>query len=941
MQLNSQQKKVVHHGSGPLLVVAGAGTGKTTTIIERIKYLISTKKVDPNQIFAATFTHKSAEEMIERLDTIMPLGYEEPWIGTFHALCDRILKNEGLEIGLDIRYKILTPTDQWILLKENIFNLGLNYYLPLGNPSTFISALANYFSRAQDEFVNPNQLQALAQKKIKRAKNESEKEDAEKLLELANAYENYQQIKTKESVLDFGDLITKTISLFKDRKSILAKYQKQFTHILIDEFQDTNFAQYQLIKLLAPVLKKPNLLVVGDDSQSIYKFRGAAISNILTFKKDYPDTKEIVLTQNYRSTKEILNSSYALIQHNKHSLENKLKIEKKLVSNHNKKPLEDPIIIQASTGEQEIDYVVEKIIELVAKEEYSYKDFAVLSRANSYLDLFVSAFKRAGIPYQRIGNRGLFDQVEIRELIHFINTLSDPSDSVSLFNFLHFEAFSIKPEIILNLIQLSKTQSKSLWEIIKNSNNKSISKVVSLIQNFQEKSLKESTTNILHQFIIDTNYIKTLTQTDSIENHLKIQNINLFFDRIKKYESSKRNTHLVDFVDALKTWEEAGENPAQAVIEDIDTVNLLTIHASKGLEFPVVFVPSIISGRFPSINRKDKIEFPEELIGEILPQESGHIEEERRLLYVAMTRAKDYLYLSYSPDYGGVRKRKPSGFLKETTLKEEIINTSNNNQITNLLKGGPVKATYLDQLGEIKIKSLSYTQIDTFKGCPLKYKYRYILKVPTLPYQTLTFGRTIHETLHDFHRLAQQGKNLSQKEFIDLYKSHFDETGYDNQEHKEKRFKKGIEDLKIYYKTHEKLFGKPLHLERSFKLKIDDVTINGKIDRIDEIKEGTEIIDYKTGKTKDQKTVDRDEQLSLYALASNEVFGLNPKQVSLYFIESGQKISTIKTPKQLENTKKKLTKDIQKIKSSDFKATPNPVRCKFCEYNRICPFTIK
>lgn len=941
MQLNAQQKKVVHHQSGPLLVVAGAGTGKTTTIIERIKYLISTKKIDPQQIFAATFTQKSAEEMIERLDTIMPLGYEEPWIGTFHALCDRILKNEGLEIGLDIRYKILTPTDQWILLKENIFNLGLNYYLPLGNPSTFISALATYFSRAQDEFVNPSQLKALAENKEKSAKTESEKEDAEKLLELASAYERYEQIKARESVLDFGDLITKTITLFKDRKSILTKYQNQFTHILIDEFQDTNFAQYQLIKLLAPTKTKPNLLVVGDDDQSIYKFRGAAISNILGFKKDYPNTKEIVLNQNYRSIKSILDSSYALIQHNNPDrLEHKLKIDKKLISNNNKKTINQPTIIQASTGELEVDYVVEKIIELVAKEEYSCKDFAILSRSNSFLDQFVSAFKRAGIPYQRIGNRGLFDQVEIRDLIHFINILSDPNDSVSLFHFLHFEAFSIKPEIILNLIQLSKTQSKSLWEIIKSSKDESISKVVALVQHFQEKYLKESTTNILHQFIIDTNYIKTLTLTDSIENHLKIQNINLFFDRIKKYESSKKDAYLVDFVDALKTWEEAGENPAQAVIEDIDTVNLLTIHASKGLEFPVVFVPSIISGRFPSINRKDKIEFPQELIGEILPQESGHVEEERRLLYVAMTRAKDYLYLSYSPDYGGVRKRKPSGYLKETTLKEEAIDSSDNKQLTNLIKG-PTKATYLDKLGEIKIKSLSYTQIDTFKGCPLKYKYRYILKVPTLPYQTLTFGRTIHETLHDFHRFAQQGKNLSQKEFIDLYKSHFDGSGYESQEHKEKRFKKGIDDLKTYFKTHKDLFGKPLHLERSFKLKIDDVTINGKIDRIDETEEGIEIIDYKTGKTKDQKTVDKDEQLSLYALASNEAFGLNPNRVSLYFVETGQKISTIKSPKQLENTKKKLTKDIQKIKSSKFKATPNKIRCKFCEYNRICPFAIK
>jgi DNA helicase-2/ATP-dependent DNA helicase PcrA len=1304
MQLNAQQKKVVNHKSGPLLVVAGAGTGKTTTIIERIKYLITHQKVSPNQIFTASFTQKSAEEMIQRLDTIMPLGYEEPWIGTFHSLCDRLLKEEGLEIGLDLRYKILTPTDQWILLKENIFNLGLNYFLPLGNPSTFISALANYFSRAQDEFVSPEKLLDLANKKIKNAKDDSEKEEAEKLLELAGAYEKYEQIKVSNSVLDFGDLIIKSIKLLNTRKSILTKYQKQFTHVLIDEFQDTNFAQYQLIKLLAPQNTNPNLLVVGDDDQclpgtakihtkkgeafiknikvgdevlcgagrshttfsrvsrvfktkkksnlikittksgkkitttdnhkmfcylqnnpksrnityvylmhqtqrgwrigitknilqrlrlerhinsiqaikacksetearyyealyslkygiptvnfsprpnqaianklldkllnqidtneavrkladdinidiskphmyadginrdkarrvniqlhlchrnysskfqkngfianptinhslqvetsnketinniisagfsmtkakkgqrlrirskslkeitaiaekikkitngnliyssniakrhtqsvksyiipaknilpgmfvpvlkerklvneevikvetsistkiyydleienchnyiadniavhnSIYKFRGAAISNILGFKNDYPKTKEVVLTHNYRSVRKILDSSYALIQHNNPDrLEHILKIDKKLISHNTKKSLENPIIIQAQNGELEIDFVVEKIINLVAKEDYSYKDFAILSRANANLDLFVSAFKRAGIPYQRIGNRGLFDQIEIRELIHFIFVLCDPNDSVSLFHFMHFEPFSIKSELILNLIQTSKTQSKSLWEIIKESKEASIIKLVSLIQDFQNKSLKENTTNILHQFIISSGYISALAKVDSIENHLKIQNINLFFDLIKRYESSKSDTNLVSFVDTLKSWQEAGENPAQAVIEDIDTVNLLTIHASKGLEFPVVFVPSIISGRFPSISRKDKIEFPDELIGEILPKGSGHLEEERRLLYVAMTRAKDYLFLSFSPDYGGVRKRKPSGFLKETTLDEKLINSSDTKQVLKLLKETPVKATYLDQKGEIKITSLSYTQIDTFKGCPLKYKYRYILKVPTLPYQTLTFGRTIHETLHDFHRFAQQGKNLSQKELIELYKSHFDETGYDSQEHKEKRFKKGIEDLKIYYQTHQKLFGKPIHLERSFKLKIDDVIINGKIDRIDEVSDGTEIIDYKTGKTKDQKAVDKDGQLSLYALACNQVFGLNPHQVSLYFIESGKKISTSKTPKQLENTKEKLSKDIQKIKSSDFKATPNPVRCKFCEYNRICPFAIK
>ncbi|MFC1653413.1 ATP-dependent helicase [Patescibacteria group bacterium] len=939
-KLNSHQKSVVRHALDPLLVVAGAGTGKTTTIIERIRYLITQKKVEPSRIFAATFTQKSAEEMLDRLDEIMPLGYEEPWIGTFHALCDRILRLEGFHIGIDPNFTVMTPTQQWLFIRDNIFDLGLDHFRPLGNPSTFISNLIKFFSRLQDEDTPPKEFINYAKKSSQNTITDEEKESASHISEISTAFKLYHQIKIKNSLYDFGDLITQTLHLFRSNNSILKKYQDLFTHILIDEFQDTNYAQYQLIKLLAPANNNPNLIVVGDDDQSIYKFRGAAISNILGFKKDYKKAKEIILTKNYRSVQSILDHSYKLIQHNNPDrLETKLGINKKL-SSETKDNDSEQLIYHSKSHQEEIDIIIENIMHLVSTKNYTFKDFAILTRANNQLDPFVQSLKTHNIPYQRVGNRGLFDQKEVKSLIDFLYVLSNPEESASLFHFMHSDYFHVDPSQIIQLINLSRKNSQSLYETLQSfKDEKQINKVIDTIIKFQNYASKYPTSKVLHEYIIHTDYIQKLANIDSVENSLKIQNINLLFDHIKKFEQDESNTHITHFIEILNQWIEAGENPAQATIEDIDTVSLMTIHAAKGLEFPVVFIPSLIVGRFPTTNRKNRIPFPEGLIKETLPEGNYHIEEERRLLYVAMTRAKHHLYLSYADDYGGVRKRKPSGFLSETDLKEKEVEPT---IIINSKNTEPSTITYLDKYKKTEIKSLSYTQIDDFNGCPLKYKYRYILKVPTLPKQSLTFGRTIHETLNDFHRLAQQGKKLSQKEFIDLYKSHFNETGYKSKEHKELRYKKGIEDLKNYYKTHKNLFGKPIHLERSFKIKIDDIIIKGKIDRIDEIEGGVEIIDYKTGKTKDQKTVDRDEQLSLYALASSEVFGLNPKQASLYFIDSGNKITTSKSQKQLENTKKKFAKYIQKIKTSDFKANPEKRRCSnFCEYNRICPFAIK
>jgi DNA helicase II / ATP-dependent DNA helicase PcrA len=940
MKLNSDQQKAVSHKQGPLLIVAGAGTGKTAVITERIKHLLQVRNIDPQQIFAATFTQKASEEMVERLDTVMPLGYREPWIGTFHSLCDRLLRQEGLEVGLDPGFTIMTQTDQWIFLKEHLFEFNLDYYRPLGNPSKFITALIKFFSRLQDELITTDDMISFAANRTKNAGSDEETIAAQRISELAQAFIFYQTIKVAHSVMDFGDLISKSIELLQKRPNLLAQYQRLFAHILVDEFQDTNTAQYQLIKLLAPAAHNPNLVVVGDDDQAIYRFRGASVVNILQFKQDYPQAKEVILSQNYRSTQSILEHSYrSIIKNNPERLEIKLKLNKKLTSL--KTPTDKPVVMRFSTVDEEVDWTIKKIINLVSLKDVTYKDIAILTRSNNQLDPYVQALKRRSLPYQLIANRGLFDQPEIQNLILFLKAITNKEDDQNLFQASQIHVFNLNQTVLLEALYKAKRYSTSLWSELYKVDDSKIQKFLRLITHYQGKLKDSRVTNLLYDFINTSHYLKTYLEHENIENQLKIKNINLFFDKLKTYEATSDSPGIIPFLQTLELWLEAGENPGQAQIKDIDTINLMTIHAAKGLEFEAVFVGSLVAGRFPSSNRKDPITVPEELIKSPIPEGDIHVQEERRLFYVALTRAKEHLYLTYATDYGGKKQWKPSGFIKETGLPIESIEKDLIQlPLVNFPKAKPPQ--YL-QGGHYQLTQVSYSKIDTFKLCPLKYKYRYLLQIPARPHHSLSFGRTIHETLHQFHQHQMQGKLLSQKELIDLYGKNFVNEGYDSPKHKQARFDSGRQAMIDYYHKHNKLLGSPKLLEQSFKMKFGDVTFTGKIDRIDQNKTGEyEIVDYKTGSHKDQKQVDRDEQLTFYGLATRDVLGVDASSMSLYFLEDGgEKITTTRTSKQLDTARDKLHNDINTIKKSDFPAKPSPHTCGFCEFRSLCPFAAK
>jgi DNA helicase-2/ATP-dependent DNA helicase PcrA len=947
-KLNKEQKQAVEYGKGPLLIIAGAGTGKTTVVTERIKHLISSGKAQPKEILALTFTDKAAREMEERVDVALPYGYTDMWISTFHSFGDRVLRQEALEIGLDPRYRLMTGAETTQFLIKNLFKFDLKYFRPLGNPTKFVDGMLQHFSRLKDEDVSPEDYLKFV-KKLKAG------EETEKALELAKAYQAYEELKVKQGLMDFSDLISYTLTLFRRRQSVLAHYQKQFKHLLVDEFQDTNYAQYALLKVLAPPKKKPNLTVVGDDSQSIYKFRGAAVSNILQFMKEYPRAKQVILTQNYRSTQTILDHAYRLIKNNDpDTLEVKLGISKNLKAMRSVK--EVPLkFIYADRVENEAEMVAKKIRSLtdgtIAK--YRFQEIAILVRANNHAEPFARALGRAGIPYQFLGPGQLFRQPEVKDLIAYLKVLYNFEDNVALYRVLSLPLFEIFPRDLAAINNYARRLNFSLFEALEQvdkifvgqTTKEKIKNLVTMIYRHLKLISKETAGQILYYFLEESGLLKKLTEYKTISEEREAQNISQFFDRLRTYEVDHEDASVPAVVDWLNLSLELGESPLASNTDWVeeDKVNLLTVHSAKGLEFPVVFLVNLVEARFPTRERQEQIPIPEALIKEILPAGDYHRQEERRLFYVGMTRAADRLYLTAANYYGeGKREKKISQFVFEA-LGKQIVNRPNlfaSEQLSILDWQSPVRPkTDVQKRPILPINYLSYSQIATYETCPLQYRYRYLQRIPIPSSATQSFGEAIHKTLHDFGQEIKMREKPSKKDLLKFLEKNWSSQGYANRTHEQRMKKRGEQILVDFYqkfdwKTRVK------ELELPFVIKINpSLKIGGKIDRIDENQRKLEIIDYKTGRVMAQKDLDSSLQMTLYALAAADkgIYRKKAEEIILtfYFLDAGEKKSTFRSEAELKKAKKTLIAKAKEIEQSSFNAKPGTM-CDFCDYRLLC-----
>lgn len=972
-QFNKEQLDAITFGEGPLLIVAGAGTGKTTVITERIKHLISAKLATPSEILALTFTEKASREMEERVDQAMPYGITQMWISTFHAFCDRLLKQEGVHIGINPGYRLMNEAETILFFRTHLFEFNLQYFRPLGNPNKFIDGMINHFSRLKDEDVTPEHYVEWIEKKHmkKQVDVQGEREELDKYKELAHAFVLYEQMKLKEGMFDYADLISYALKLFRQRPNVLKRYQEQFTYILIDEFQDTNYAQNKLAITLAG--KRKNITVVGDDDQAIYRWRGAAISNMIQFRTHFPETKTVVLTKNYRSTKEILDRSYDLIQYNNPDrLEITENIDKRLESMRRVNG-ESIKLIYADRVENEAEAIAKEILHITASNtSLLWKDIAILVRANNHALPFTRALERHSIPYQFLGPGQLLRQPEVKDLISYLTVLSQIDDTVAFYRILTMAWLDIDPKDTAIIVAFAKRQGMTLFEVcqlvantsknrepdkevvrlLHKTSHEKILRLTQMIEKHLRLIRQETAGQILYYFLEETGILAQLTQYKNERDEQKTLNIAKFFDRLKTYEAEHEDSSVFAVVDWLNLSLELGESPL-ASNNDWNThnaVNILTVHSSKGLEFPFVFLVNLVDARFPSSERREQIPIPNELVTEILPTGDHHLQEERRLFYVAMTRAKDQLYFTAAKYYGdGKREKKLSPFVAESIGIEatEVAKAQpvGDTKQLSLLEWAPKDTSIPKRVTEReknKITYLSYSQIETFLTCPLQYKYRYIIKIPVPPSAALTFGDTIHRTLEAFYKIVQDGKNPSQEVLLNIYSEKWKSVGYGSKTYELKMKTHGEMLLNEFYRLGYTPGNIPQKLEESFKLKITPMlTIGGKIDRVDKLPDNKiEIIDYKTGQsTRIKKNVKNDLQLSVYALAatSEGIYNYRPEDVivSFYFLENQEKISGTRTVDQLQSAKEKIKETAEDIMKSDFPANPGK-QCDFCEFRLIC-----
>ena len=956
INLDKNQLSAVLFGDGPLLIVAGAGTGKTTVITERIKHLVFKKNINPSQILALTFTEKAAFEMEERVDQAMPYGYTQMWISTFHSFCDRVLRSESIHIGLNPSYKLMTEAESVLFLKENLFKLKLNYFRPLGNPNKFLEAILQHFSRLKDEDILPDDYIEFVKtnKEIKK-----DKDEYKKYIELSHAFKTYEDLKAKESVMDFSDLISNTLKLFRTRTNILKQYQEMFKYILVDEFQDTNFAQNQLVILLAG--KRQNINVVGDDDQSIYRFRGSSISNILQFKKRFPKAKIISLVNNYRSTKEILDKSYNLIQNNNPDrLEIKQKINKRLISVRNIEGAEIELIYKQRV-EDEAETVVSKIKQIYDDgKKYDYKDFAILVRANGHADSFTRSLQRAKIPYQFLGPGRLFHQEEIKDLISYLKVLYSFEDTSSLYRVLNMSVFDFDAVDLAVLLNFMKRKNYSLFQtlehidelVVKEKSKEKFKTLTKMIKKHLKLIPKQTAGQILYYFLEDSGLIKSILEYKTLKEELIAKNIAKLFDKLKTYETQHETASVYEVVDWIDLSMQMGESPLASDTDwsENNAVNILTVHSSKGLEFPVVFLVNLVSQRFPTRERREKIPIPEKLIKEILPTGDYHLQEERRLFYVGMTRARDMLFFSAANYYSEEKRdRKLSPFIYEALGQKEvekILNKEIKNKETQLSLIEWSQKEVVEEKASSKnipIDYISYSHIQAFEICPLHYKLKFILKIPTIPTAAQSFGTSIHLVLRDFYQSWINGEKTNIKDSIKLFKLDWINEGYSSKNHERKALVKAKNVVLKYLKDNFNKDGLPIALEKPFQFNIGNLRIAGRIDRIDKLENSKiEIIDYKTGQNMlTQKDLIDNKQLSFYALAAKEIlekpFNIDPQNLilSLHYIETTTKLSTQRNQLQLDKTKQYILEKIKEISQSNF-ACSKSIFCKNCEYKMLC-----
>ena len=630
--LNDKQYEAVVNTEGPCLVIAGAGSGKTKVLTHKIAYLMGEKNILPWNILAITFTNKAAKEMKERIELLVGDAAKDMWIGTFHSICVRILRKFIDRIGFDSSFIIFDSTDQKTMIKQILKDLQLDD--KIFTDRSVMSEISN----AKNEMLEPETYAVKAHGDFRKER-------------IAEVYERYQKRLKENNAIDFDDIINYTIKILMENPDVLQYYSNKFEYVLVDEYQDTNKSQFTLVTMLAS--KHGNITAVGDNDQGIYSFRGADISNILNFEKDFPGTKIIKLEQNYRCTGNILKVANAVIKNNE------VKYDKKLWTENDVGNL--PKVFSADNEYDEGRYIAEQIEHLIREEKYKYSDFAVLYRMNTQSRAIEEILRREAIPYKIVGGLKFYERKEIKDIISYLRLVQNPADNLSLNRVINEPKRGIGKTSLDKIAQIAGENNISMYQVIKNADVYGLNRVylnsrefIDCMESIIAKKDELTISELVKKILKDTGYTRALENENTIEAENRIANLEEFLNVAVEFEEESADNGLSDFLEGITL-----SSDLDNMEETEESVTLMTLHSAKGLEFPVVFLVGMEEGIFPGYKS----------IGE-----QKELEEERRLCYVGVTRAKENLFLTNSKQrttFGSTTHNPPSRFLQE--IPKELL----------------------------------------------------------------------------------------------------------------------------------------------------------------------------------------------------------------------------------------------------------------------------
>ncbi len=972
--LNPQQREAVEHGEGPLLIVAGAGTGKTRVIVERVGYLLqNVPGIKPENILALTFARKAAQEMRRRAVEQFGQLARRCRFATFHAFCFELLRKE-------LPLRALDSIDQWIFFRRHLDALEPDYYLKLSEPGRFLHDLVDFCSRCHDNLVSPDEFRRYVEnqaeeygKALQAGQNtdHSAREEIARLRELAHVYERSEELHSREGLLSYGAMISQAVIRLQTSEALRKRVRSRYAYILVDEFQDTNAAQWELLKLLAG--KRRNVAVVGDDYQAIYRFRGASNASLDQFqRKDFAGCKPIVLNQNYRSTGRILQVADSVA----HRLSG-YQAQKQLVP-HAQEPGRHVEVAEFASAVQQAEWVAAELEAGLARSkkeahESRLSQFAVLYRAHLYREPLVAALQRRGIPFV-IRNLAVNNLPSVRNLVAYLRAIGRRGDSVSMVRVLADRQWGLD---LPQLVRYCRTAGRtaSLYEVI--------------VQDKTGWPGRERLLGLLARYRNLSELERLTAWLDLVRRELRLESdaaseaaLQTFSDFVARWDKGSSSGMLNEFLEYYAYFEEAGGvvvlpeeeeeremgsdafllraregvlaeqlpltlEPAQTVASQ--KVQLMSVHAAKGLEFEHVYLLHMVRGAFPMRNRSPLISLPDPLWKGPLLQGDFHTEEERRLFYVALTRARSTLTLcTVSGD-----RRKPSPFLMELADPPNPNLRWTQPRVPSPLSPAAAaeeKDQATDSLGSEMSEwaaaslplperfSLSASAVETYLQCPLRYRFSYEWRIPWPPPPAVQFGSIMHEAVKEVVGLlagACQGPTL--EDLRSILDRRWLESGFADPVQERKYREEGLRQLERVRQAWSESPIQLLHQEKSFEFRHEGSMLVGRIDQIHRAASGeVELVEYKTGRPQTRKEADGSPQLTLYTEACRRALGLAVPNLILFNLATGERIHTTRSSDQLQAFGQTLRQTAAAVRAGRFPARPGYL-CRYCDFRPICP----